>query len=307
MDPGDETAAGKGFRVPLGVDPGGRLVTPEDAEKGTTYCCPGCGSRLVLRKGQKKRPHYAHKATTECSGESAMHSAAKLLIASLISEGDVPVLDLRCWSCRQTFSVPFPRDRELRPSVEHLVDGGRIVDVALLDGEEVALAVEVLMTSAVTKEKAADLTMPWIELEAEAILENPTHWKPTQHRLRVSRCRLCRRADAIAQAELEKCLARHHIEFDASLYRVAPATCWKCDRVIPLFSWGDDTQFARSAPPTPRPETVRRSFTKTARARYWANHCPVCGSVQGDFYKTQMAAEFHEDCRTRAKQELGGS
>ena len=307
MGASDGTARGRGFRVPLGVDPRGAIVTPEDAQRGTTYCCPACSSKLVLRKGEKKRPHYAHKATTECSGESALHASAKHLIASTISDGAVPTLHLQCKSCFEHFTVPFPPDRELRPSVEHLVDGGRVVDVALLNGEDVALAVEIVKTSAVTEAKAADLSMPWVELEAEAVLENPTHWRPTQHRLRVWRCRACRRADIIAKEELEKCLARHQIEFDRTLYRAAPAACWKCGQVIPLFRWGDNALFAKSSPPTPRPDTVRRAFTKTARARYWANHCPVCGSVQGDFYTTQMAAEFHEDCRTRAKQELGGS
>ncbi len=270
-----------GFRVPLGLDESEKLTSPDAAVKGVVYRCPGCDARLVLRKGTKMRPHFAHKATTSCSGESALHAAAKLLVAQTIAAGLFPEFELSCPDCRGSFVVPFPKNRTLLPSVEHRLDNGRVLDVALTAGGEIALAVEVFKTSSVSEEKAAELSMPWIEVEASEILLNPVRWRAKQHSLKVTRCQVCRRAEAILCEELEHALARFRLDFDRDRYRVRPVICWKCDNVIPVFKWGDDMWSTTDEPPSPRPRSLRWVFTQTAGTHYWANHCPSCGTVQG--------------------------
>ena len=34
----------------------------------------------------------------------------------------------------------------------------------------------------------------------------------------------------------------------------------------------------------PRPPTIQKRFSRTIREIYWANGCPRCGTLQGDFY-----------------------
>jgi len=53
------------------------------AEKGPTYMCPNCKAELVLKKGQIKIHHFAHKPPVTCSwarGETEAHLKAKMLL-----------------------------------------------------------------------------------------------------------------------------------------------------------------------------------------------------------------------------------
>lgn len=294
------------FRVPLGLDETERLTMPGEATKGEIYRCPECKSRLILRQGTKTRAHFAHKATTNCSGESVLHRTAKLLIAQVLTEGSAPDFEITCAECQRPFCVAFPRSRSVVSSVEHRLSNGRVVDVAVLYAESVALAVEVYRSSAVTEDKAADLSMPWIEVDASDIIANPLIWRARQHALKVTRCRVCRRAEEIRNNALSSALAEYRLTFNSDVYKVSPVACWKCHCVTPIFEWKDGEMWSKESPlPSPHPRTLRFVFTKTAGTRYWANHCASCGVVQGDFYLHRMISEFYMDSVDSARQELG--
>lgn len=61
------------------------MIMSHDANKKETYYCPSCHSEVMLKKGEIKYPHFAHKTTTVCQtateNESVEHLAGKLLIA----------------------------------------------------------------------------------------------------------------------------------------------------------------------------------------------------------------------------------
>ena len=44
-------------------------MSPEVAEKGQDFSCPICENEVVLKRGKVRRPHFAHKPDTGCSGE----------------------------------------------------------------------------------------------------------------------------------------------------------------------------------------------------------------------------------------------
>lgn len=60
-----------------------QLVHISDVESGLkcNCTCPGCGSKLIARKGSKKVHHFAHYNVENCKGglESALHLAAKAI------------------------------------------------------------------------------------------------------------------------------------------------------------------------------------------------------------------------------------
>ena len=43
--------------------------------------CAECGDKLIARKGDQRRHHFAHATDKECLGESNLHRYAKQLIA----------------------------------------------------------------------------------------------------------------------------------------------------------------------------------------------------------------------------------
>lgn len=74
------------LEVPYGLHPDGYLEKAEDARKGLNYLCPECEEPLVFRAGEYMVKHFAHKANTNCSGESIIHKTAKMLIAQTIRD-----------------------------------------------------------------------------------------------------------------------------------------------------------------------------------------------------------------------------
>ena len=44
------------------------------------FTCLGCGERLSLRRPTGRRSHFAHRPDSRCSGETALHLYAKILL-----------------------------------------------------------------------------------------------------------------------------------------------------------------------------------------------------------------------------------
>jgi hypothetical protein len=58
--------------------------------------------------------------------------------------------------------------------------------------------------------------------------------------------------------------------------------CWKCKDVLYVYSWPGHHMWSTNNPPQPKPESVQFRFYQTIGAKYWANVCQKCDSVQGD-------------------------
>jgi hypothetical protein len=58
--------------------------------------------------------------------------------------------------------------------------------------------------------------------------------------------------------------------------------CWKCKDLMYVYSWPGHHMWSTDMPPQPRPESVQFRFYQTIGAKYWANVCQKCDSVQGD-------------------------
>ena len=73
----------------------GELVTPDDKRlEAGAKCdcvCIGCGEPLILRRGEKKRWHFAHRAETSCGGETYIHKVVKAWIAEKLIGQTIPL------------------------------------------------------------------------------------------------------------------------------------------------------------------------------------------------------------------------
>jgi len=69
-----------------------------------------------------------------------------------------------------------------------------------------------------------------------------------------------------------------------SKYEYAVHTCYKCTKLMIVFDWSNSEIWSNKEPPKPIPKTVQKRHTKTIGESYWANVCPFCDSVQGDWY-----------------------
>jgi hypothetical protein len=304
------------FLIPIARDGYGAFVLREQAAHGTRYRCLGCGGALVVREGSKRR-HFAHLvATPSCLPETVLHRAAKALIVATVETwkaggGPCPAFERRCPGCGSTRRQSLPQ-RVTGAREELAVNAGRVLDVALMAGAEVAAGLEVLVTHAVDAEKAADLTIPWVELSADAVIADPLVWRPLQDRLRPLPCTACtsrrRRAEEREEKRLREVAAVGR-EVGLQLPWPAPystviARCnvRGCRRPTPIFSWPGHHQWTTKTPPSPKPPTVRFMWSETLRAKYWANTCVHCERNQGDYFLFKeggplgmVGQEFYED------------
>ena len=72
------------------VDANSCLVAAKDAVKGNEYYCPCCGSIMILKHGNIRRPHFAHKCNLKlCSYETYLHKVAKKRICECFNQSSV--------------------------------------------------------------------------------------------------------------------------------------------------------------------------------------------------------------------------
>ncbi|MEO6879225.1 MAG: competence protein CoiA family protein, partial [Gemmatimonadaceae bacterium] len=154
--------------------------------------CPQCDRRVTLKLGDVLRHHAAHASGDVCAAthpETALHLNCKFALAEALRAHAGP--DARCsvirrcsgagqGSCDETLITPWMSawDEVL---VEHRVGDSRRPDIVLLRHGAPVGAVEVVVSNAVSVEKAlvlADLGVPWAEVLGSSELAARDGWSP---------------------------------------------------------------------------------------------------------------------------------
>ena len=71
----------------IGMSDSGQLTMANQADGNTAYYCPHCKSKLILKKGNTKVPHFAHYhlSPTYCSkSETLLHYQVKYYLAYIL-------------------------------------------------------------------------------------------------------------------------------------------------------------------------------------------------------------------------------
>jgi len=282
------------LRVPFAFDDEEQIHTPENAEKGRTYFCPACREPVILKQGEIKTAHFAHKVSESCNQESIIHKTAKLLVQKAVEawkagKSESPTLLRKCQICGKSVNQTLPEKIE-SATLEYKLSDGSIVDVALLVEGVPQAAVEIRATHAVDDIKAKRLSVPFIELDANEVIQNPTLWNPIKDNFKPLVCSQCRSTWLRFQAKAKQIAQATNVELPTAYYRYGIHKCWKCKREILVFTWpsGEDKApvlFENQAPKLkPIPRTIQYRFSKMAGTTYWVNTCPYCKAIQGDFF-----------------------
>ena len=163
---------------------------------------------MILRTGKIRASHFAHRGDSkDCRflNEGCRHLAAKHAILLAVKEWKrgrrpSPEIRRRCAVCAEERNQKIPKQvaaAELERRIPLDSTGTCIVaDVALVNGRGEPLAlVEVRDTHSVDEMKKERIKhLPWMEVEAREILENPFLWNPVESgNLKKTACR-CDRA-----------------------------------------------------------------------------------------------------------------
>ena len=291
--------------VPVAVSSDGSYVRPHDAVPSQAYRCAGCGADVVLRRGEVRRPHFAHRGGEGCSSESTLHRAAKAELLRVVEEwksgtGPRPCVSRPCprFGCDGGVVQDIPDDIT-HAAAEVRLRGGVVADVVLYRGEKPAAVIEVLATSRVGDEKARRFTSPWVELRAEDVLDRPYWWVAVQDGLQPFTCPSCVKRVEAQNVELRDISGRalrlaelQQFALPPSPpYHYVPHACWRCGSEMLAYLWPGGSDHSPVRPPDPIPETVQHRVTEGA-GNYWANCCPRCSAVQGDYYLVRDNVDF---------------
>lgn len=154
--------------------------------------CPQCARRVTLKLGAVRRHHAAHDPGHLCAAthpETALHLNTKFALAAALARAAGPDATLtvvrHCAgvlgapeACRQTLSRQWLRGWD-DVRVEHRAASAARPDIVLMRNGAVAGAIEILVSHAVSADKAAALAalgVEWIEVSADERLATPGGW-----------------------------------------------------------------------------------------------------------------------------------
>jgi hypothetical protein len=157
---------------------------PADADAAKNYKCMECDQRVIPRKGQIRRPHFAHYAPTntctyyEHPNESQLHKDSKYKLAEWLSNCRPITLFWMCIKCESGGGIPgamsggeiIVKYEDGDESVVEYRDpnGKYVADVALLNNGNIRYIFEVKHTHATTTTVRPD---PWFEISTGEIQE----------------------------------------------------------------------------------------------------------------------------------------
>lgn len=277
--------------ISYAIDKEGKLYNAKVAEKEKQYYCPSCKEEVILRKGEIRTAHFAHKATSKCSEESVIHKTAKLLIQQAIRSWKkenkrAPVIIERCPICYNPSEVRIIEQMQIEDAVlEYKLPEGYITDIALIANDEIKMVIEIKVTHAVEKKKEEKINVPFVELNGYDVLDNPFAWKPLKHKLPFFICDNCKDAYKKFLKKAKMIAQKTKVKIPTEPYLYGITQCWKCKKEILVFTWAGYIFFSKEMPKKrPFSHTIQYRYSETVGHKYWANTCPYCGSIQGDFY-----------------------
>jgi hypothetical protein len=297
------------------ADDQGTLVWAADLaveqRRPDTLTCIGCGSRLVLRAGQRNAPHFAHYDAIQCvNPETALHRAAKRVIANAINAartagGRYPA-GWFCDGCDDDRAVNLATERITAAVVERNL-GQVQPDIALLDaGGSVRVVVEVVVTH--WPEPAA---LDWYQASSIGVLCVEPGWDTltdlrsglTAAAAHHMTCRGWRHPHRPANRACHCGQPSRSLRFEVA----HGGTCWRdgCKRPLSALDvievLPDGSQHAlRASDPTlvgiarearALGLRLRENTSKTENRRYLMHHCPACGAKAGDYFQYEHSAD----------------
>jgi len=266
----------------------GQMVHVSQVERGLDCdcVCPVCKERVLARKGEEVRHHFAHHRRGHCSPETVLHQVGKKLLRRRCRKHLRKGLSLPIqWDCPH---CPDTHDGNLlkvarRVEMEKKLEGCR-PDVTLFDGNGAPVAILEVVVSHDPDENvleycdANDVTLVCFRVDTGRDLlafevESP---------LRPDHVDLCLRP------QCDRC---GNALSPATLYML-DISCWRCGFQM-------KAAVARAGGRLVGPEAFTESQAEMARGlgavlrvnyssrsgdRYLANTCPTCGSFIGAPY-----------------------
>lgn len=269
----------------IGQTSSGQLIKAVDAEKGDSYVCPSCNQEFVLRKGTRKRPHFAHKALSpNCTPETALHYEFKILMFKRIQESITqksPLeLQWKCSDCGGQHRGNLLKKATL-VKLEHDL-GTCKPDIALIDEYGSKVAVIEVIVSHVPEQS----TLDYYSSKNIAVVSYKLNSDEDINRIDIpvlepdSVVNVCRNPKCLkcGKHQSKKCLL------------IIDGNCWKCKAKMKVAALRGDVGYEGDFTNSDIQLAIQNGvfmkwqYSRTAGRRYIASTCRKCNKFVGHHY-----------------------
>ncbi len=300
--------------------PDGTIALVHNISATGPFRCIGCGKPMIARRGEERIWHFAHSNDGRCSGETALHKAAKEMIAGAlrrsleINPHPAFLASYKCPYCRDTHAIDLIVETG-EIEVETQI-GPVIPDILLKDTSGSPHAVIEVVVSHAPEDTAISYYMgewnkpvyvvspTWEELPdiidritLSAILAG-AHTCPARRSLMERHARafaICGRIPSTTDDPRAQCQACGSVLFPFALEVLADYSCYNCGCTTPIATIQPESEEADEIPSRKRLTLatilrsdwhidIRLDYSHTVRSRYLMNHCRHCRAKIGDFY-----------------------
>ena len=275
----------------LAHDENDSVVSIDDAVKGEIYHCPTCSGDMIVRKSGKtgkgsRRPHYAHKASSNCSPETVLHFLFKTQLHNhleqCLKQGLSVPIKWDCERCRKTHSRPNLLAKAKAIALEKAVGPYR-PDLSLIDElGEPFLAIEVVVThapeeAALDYYKSKGIHVVEYHVSSQEDLNRPKRFQQFE------KTTVC----------LQPTCPEHGIAMEDLKLVTAMYSCYKCSAPMKIC-WIEAHSGSRSGPEDFPQEAInaarnegvqlKSNYSRTRKERCLSHNCPSCRALQGEFH-----------------------
>lgn len=176
----------------------GDYVHPNDAVKGKEYICVGCKNKVIVKKGEIRKHHFAHHVENNvCTyhnhpSESEIHKEAKYRFASIIGKMEI-IINWKCSLCNESDSqtqYEIIKNESDDIIIEYPKNNNRY-DIAIINNDDIKCVIEICFTNKTTTFRPE----PWFEIDANDFLKAYSDIKNNKIILNCIRgkCRYCKK------------------------------------------------------------------------------------------------------------------
>ena len=149
-----------------------KLVTAAGVKnREMDFRCPGCSESLILRKGDVRVPHFAHKPNMpECAPDLITH---KIAIDIICESQKAICYRYRCPNCSGGLDRYLPTEPKYSFVKEYKIGRYR-ADIGVLEQDEIVGVIEVCHTHKNEPDKVAYYNkkrIPYLEIKAQSIID----------------------------------------------------------------------------------------------------------------------------------------
>ena len=165
-------------------------VLPSKGQKGDDYKCVDCNEKVILRKGNIRKHHFAHSNLSNCQyfehpNESQQHKDAKFKFAERLKQKFTILITNNCPypKCGIGPAV-FDMDKYIYNDDDTVIleyrdpNNKYVADIAVINNNKVKTIFEIKHTHETTTNVRPE---PWYEITTEQIFENETRIESDNH------------------------------------------------------------------------------------------------------------------------------